>query len=109
MWVSLEINMLRFLPILVSSEVSPLENSIKYFLVQRLASILFIISVLAGSFNYSCVIEAIVIIPLLIKLGAVPLHGWFLSLVKTVNMYTLFLLSTVQKAIPLVILSTLNY
>ena len=46
---------------------------------------------------------------LLLKLGAAPLHGWFLSLVKTVNIYVLFLLSTVQKIIPLIIIRILNY
>lgn len=101
--------MLRFLPILASSEVSPLENSVKYFLIQRMASIIFIMAVLGMSFNYTRVVEILIVMVLLLKLGAVPFHGWFLSLVKTVNIYVIFLLSTIQKIIPLVIMRILNY
>ena len=35
MWVSLEINILRFLPIISSGVNIELENSVKYFLIQR--------------------------------------------------------------------------
>lgn len=75
MWLALEMNILRFLPILVSGEISPLENSMKYFLIQRVASILFIMAVLVMSFNYARFIEAGIVLALLIKLGAAPFHG----------------------------------
>jgi NADH:ubiquinone oxidoreductase subunit 2 (subunit N) len=70
---------------------------------------MFILTVLVVSFNYTGFIEVLMVFTLLLKLGAAPLHGWFLSLVKTVNIYVLFLLSTVQKIIPLIIIRILNY
>lgn len=44
----------------------------------------------------------------LIKLGASPLHGWFLSLMKNSRARIIFYLSTSQKFIPLIIMSNLN-
>merc|ERR1712080_544226 len=35
-------------------------------------------------------------------------NRWFLSLSKTLNLFTLILISTIQKIIPIVILSSLN-
>ena len=101
--------MLRFLPILMSIEISPLENSMKYFLIQRIGSIIFILSALILSFNYMTIIELLIVISLLIKLGAAPFHGWFVSLAKTININTIFILSTIQKVIPLIILRVINY
>ena len=40
-WIRLEINILSFLPIISSGLNIELENSVKYFLIQRWASIIF--------------------------------------------------------------------
>jgi NADH-ubiquinone oxidoreductase chain 2 len=44
----------------------------------------------------------------MIKLGAAPFHGWFLSLSKSLSLFVLLLISTVQKIIPVLIVSRLN-
>merc|ERR1712200_295686 len=41
---------------------------------------------------------------LLIKLGVRPFHSWFISILKTRSLNILFILSTFQKVIPLLIL-----
>ena len=107
-WVRLEFNMLRFLPIIISSEYSPMENSIKYFLIQRIASIIYIICVLICLMKYNYILEIFMATSIIIKLGAAPFHGWFLSLSKSLNLFVLLLISTVQKIIPIIILSFLN-
>ena len=43
LWIRLELNILRFLPIISSKENIEIENSIKYFLIQRWASVIFLI------------------------------------------------------------------
>ena len=43
-WILLELNIIRFLPIISSKEHIEIENSIKYFLIQRWASVIFLIS-----------------------------------------------------------------
>ena len=107
-WVRLELNILRFLPIITSSEYSPIENSIKYFLIQSAASILYIISVLLCLIKYVYSLEVLIIVRIIIKIGAAPFHGWFLSLSKSLRLFVLLLLSTVQKIIPVLITSILN-
>lgn len=107
-WVRLEFNILRFLPIITSSEYSPIENSIKYFLIQSAASILYIISVLLCLIKYVYLLEVLIIVSIMIKIGAAPFHGWFLSLSKSLRLFVLLLLSTVQKIIPVLITSMLN-
>jgi len=41
---------------------------------------------------------------LFMKLGVSPFHSWFIAILKTSSLITLFMLSTVQKIIPLVII-----
>ena len=107
-WVRLELNILRFLPIITSREYSPMENSIKYFLVQRVASIIYITCVLLCLIKYNYTLELFIAIRIIIKLGAAPFHGWFLSLAKSLRLFVLILISTVQKIIPILITRVLN-
>ena len=102
-WLAIELNMLRFLPILSSSSYNSLENSLKYFLIQSPGSIIFLFSSLIG--NGRLIIEIIVYTSILLKLGSAPFQGWFLSLVIRLNLEIYFLLATLQKLIPLIILS----
>ena len=72
-WLAIELNMLRFLPILSSSSYNSLENSLKYFLIQSPGSIIFLFSSLIG--NGRLIIEIIVYISILLKLGSAPFQG----------------------------------
>jgi len=84
-----------------------LENTIKYFLVQRWASIFFltglIMSILISEHLY-----LISLVRLMLKLGAAPFHGWFISIVKSSSIWILTLISTLQKCIPLIIIISLK-
>jgi len=75
MWVSLEVNMLSFLPIISSNDLSPFENTIKYFLVQSLASIIFITVTIIRIFKYKYRIERVLILSIALKLGIAPFHS----------------------------------
>lgn len=46
----------------------------------------------------------LVSLSLLLKVGAAPLHLWFIRIIKTLDWKTFVLMSTVQKAIPLYLL-----
>merc|ERR1711990_490246 len=74
-WARLELNILRFLPLITSREYSPIENSIKYFLIQRFASIIYISCVLLCILKFNYILEIIIILRIIIKLGAAPFHG----------------------------------
>jgi len=105
MWLGLELNILRFIPILTSMETNYLlERGVKYFLVQGLASILFIFSTVSFLGTGGRVFR-LAYLRIIIKLGAAPFHGWFVNLINTVSITSLFILATVQKIRPLIIIS----
>ena len=58
--------------------------------------------------KFNSILETFIIIRIIIKLGAAPFHGWFLSLSKSVRLFVLLLISTVQKIIPILIVRNLN-
>ena len=106
-WILLELNMIRFLPIISSKEHIEIENSIKYFLIQRWASVIFLIRFfLLNLFLNNMYI--LIIFRIFIKLGVTPFHIWFISILKTRSLFILIILSTIQKIIPLIILSNLS-
>ena len=107
-WARLELNILRFLPLITSREYSPIENSIKYFLIQRFASIIYISCVLLCILKFNYILEIIIILRIIIKLGAAPFHGWFLSLSKSLRLFIFIIVSTIQKIIPIIITRRLN-
>jgi len=95
--------MLAFLPIISSETGVAFENTMKYFIIQRCASIIFLFGVIFCLFirNRFILIKRIAIF---FKLGAAPFHGWFISILKRCSIWVLFLLSTLQKLLPLLIL-----
>jgi NADH:ubiquinone oxidoreductase subunit 2 (subunit N) len=73
--------MLAFLPIISSEMGVAFENTIKYFIIQRCASIIFLFGVIFCLFirNRFILIKRVAIF---FKLGAAPFHGWFISILK---------------------------
>ena len=53
-------------------------------------------------------INYIIIFRIFLKLGVAPFHIWFISILKTRSLFILIILSTIQKIIPLVILSNIS-
>ena len=105
-WIRLEINILRFLPIISSGLNIELENSVKYFIIQRWASIIFLMRFFFCNYLFNG-FNLLLIIRMFIKLGVAPFHTWFISILKTCSLFILTLLSTVQKMIPLIILNNI--
>lgn len=107
-WIRLEINILSFLPIISSGLNIELENSVKYFLIQRWASIIFLINYFFCNYLFNS-FNLIMIIRIFIKLGISPFHTWFISILKSCSLYILIFLSTIQKLIPLIILNNIYF
>nr|YP_009266363.1 NADH dehydrogenase subunit 2 [Hygrobia hermanni]ANJ70485.1 NADH dehydrogenase subunit 2 [Hygrobia hermanni] len=114
-WMGLEINLLSFIP-LISMKNNPLssESSIKYFLVQALASSIFLFSILISMmFNYfmndMIFINNFLIMlmnsTLLLKMGAAPFHFWFPEIIEGLSWMNSMMLMTWQKIAPMVLLS----
>nr|UGS80451.1 NADH dehydrogenase subunit 2 [Lachesilla sp. LaspMLY] len=114
-WMGLELNMLSFVPLLIEQKnLFSNEAGLKYFLIQALASSLFLMfSILNTFFLFSFFIFMNfkfnpLSLPLLMKLGAPPFQTWFIMIMNKLTWYKGLLLSTWQKFAPLLILSYLE-
>lgn len=106
-WVCLEVNMLCIIPVLVYSITEDsILTGVKYFVSQRAASLLFIL----GLFLFIKIRIAIRFIALSIffKLGLPPIQSWLTRILPRIEWIRMWLIFTVQKIIPLTILSFLK-
>nr|QRV62402.1 NADH dehydrogenase subunit 2 [Deuteronectes picturatus] len=114
-WMGLEINLLSFIP-LISKKNNPYssEASIKYFLIQAIASSIFLFSVMIiisksmminEMFFLNNVIPMMMNSAILLKLGAAPFHFWFPEIIEGMNWMNSLILLTWQKIAPMIILS----
>lgn len=103
-WVGLELNTLAFIPLLLNIKNKlTSEASIKYFLTQTLASILFILGLLINLTNSGVIWTLFLFLGLSIKLGAAPFHSWLLTVAESCSWVLLLILLTIQKINPLLI------
>ena len=103
-WLRLELNILRILPLIVLSDsFSSAATGLKYFLIQAWGSRVFLFRVLVGLGGGRLMLAARV--SLALKLGAAPFHLWFIRVLRKTGYEVLVLLSTIQKILPLYLLS----
>nr|AKK32505.1 NADH dehydrogenase subunit 2 [Aenictopecheidae sp. PJ-2015] len=108
MWMSLEINMIAFLPIMYEKNYLNSKNMIIYFLIQTMSSMIFIFSMIFMYKNYMMnMINMIMLMSILMKMGVPPLHLWLPMIMENMNWYNSFLLMTFQKIIPMMIMTYL--
>lgn len=111
-WIGLEINLLSFIPLINSNNIISSERSLKYFLIQALASIILLFATLnlyylfnlnwSFKFNF---IENIILISLFLKRGVAPFHFWFPEIIDGLRWTNAFILITWQKIAPLFLIS----
>nr|UQS75816.1 NADH dehydrogenase subunit 2 [Villa sp.] len=115
-WMGLEINLLAFIPLMSNSKnLMTAESSLKYFLVQALASTIllfsFIMSMLKFNSMYNLeklnLMELSMMSALLMKSGAAPFHFWFPGVMEGLNWVNSLILMTWQKIAPLMLISYL--
>ena len=114
-WIGLEINLISFIPLMSNvKNIYNTEASLKYFIVQVLASatLLFIVVIKTltedlFTFEINPYTPIIICTPLLLKSGAAPLHWWFPGVIEGLRWENCALLITVQKAAPLILISYL--
>nr|QBF00363.1 NADH dehydrogenase subunit 2 [Stegana sp. 1786 JL-2019] len=115
-WMGLEINLLSFIPLMSdNNNLMSTEASLKYFLVQALASsvLLFAVIILMMknflSFEINYFYSSMIIMSsLLLKSGAAPFHFWFPNIMDGLSWMNCLLLMTWQKIAPLILISYLN-
>nr|YP_007317583.1 NADH dehydrogenase subunit 2 [Ilyoplax deschampsi]AEH05081.1 NADH dehydrogenase subunit 2 [Ilyoplax deschampsi] len=106
-WVGLELNMMSFIP-LISLKMNSYysEAALKYFLIQALSSSLIISSSLL-MISFLFISSVFIFLALLLKLASAPFHFWFPQVMEGLNWPQVFILSTIQKLAPMVLLSYL--
>nr|YP_010363421.1 NADH dehydrogenase subunit 2 [Atkinsoniella yunnanana]UNZ12522.1 NADH dehydrogenase subunit 2 [Atkinsoniella yunnanana] len=107
MWSGLEISLISFLPLMISSNSLSSESMMKYFIIQSMSSSILMFGLL---FLMMMIKPSIFImsISLLLKIGMAPFHNWVLSIVDGINYESIFILLTFMKISPLMILSYIN-
>nr|QGW14872.1 NADH dehydrogenase subunit 2 [Plodia interpunctella] len=110
-WIGLEINLLSFIPLISNSNnMLSSEASLKYFLIQSIASINFLFSILLKmiflkNFDFNNIISIMINSSLLMKMGSVPFHFWFPNIMEGMSWFNNFILMTWQKITPMILLS----
>nr|QNH82854.1 NADH dehydrogenase subunit 2 [Suhpalacsa sp. XXL-2020] len=111
-WMGLEINLLAFIPLLTNlKNLTSTESSLKYFIIQALASTTLLFTVLISSFHtnqmidYNPYLSIILNSSLLMKMGAAPFHSWFPEVIEGLSWMISFVLMTWQKIAPMMLLS----
>nr|AKK32531.1 NADH dehydrogenase subunit 2 [Oncylocotis sp. PJ-2015] len=106
MWMSLEINMMAFIPLILNyKNYNSSKNMMIYFIIQTISSIIFLFSVINNLYFNNKIIYLIMMISLFMKLGMPPFHSWILVMINKISWYNLLILLTLQKIIPMMILS----
>nr|YP_009350962.1 NADH dehydrogenase subunit 2 [Mirocapritermes connectens]AQP28222.1 NADH dehydrogenase subunit 2 [Mirocapritermes connectens] len=114
-WMGLEINLMSFIPLMSNvKNMYNTEASLKYFIVQVLASATLLFMVVMKTltedlftFEVNSYTPMIICTPLLLKSGAAPFHWWFPGVMEGLSWENCALLMTVQSAAPLMLMSYL--
>nr|YP_010161934.1 NADH dehydrogenase subunit 2 [Tachycines zorzini]QRI61336.1 NADH dehydrogenase subunit 2 [Tachycines zorzini] len=114
-WMGLEINLLSFIPLMSSSKnILSTEASLKYFLVQALASTILLFSIILMHLSSSMTLfitnemfQIMISSTLMLKMGAAPLHFWFPGVMEGLSWMNSLVLMTWQKIAPLMLTSYL--
>nr|WRO45273.1 NADH dehydrogenase subunit 2 [Otomantis scutigera] len=112
-WMGLEINLLSFIPLLSSNKnMISTEASLKYFLIQAIASstLLFLILLKINLYEMfyfmkNSMWNNLILIPLLMKIACAPLHWWLPSVVEGLSWMNCFIILSIQKIAPLILIS----
>lgn len=111
LWGAIELNLLRFIPIILQTKNNQeTEGAVKYFLAQALGSAILLISRTSIWISFSSLPDLIPILlttAILLKLGRVPCHFWYPSVIASISWISCLILSTWQKLAPLSILAFL--
>nr|ASY98470.1 NADH dehydrogenase subunit 2 [Tarachomantis alaotrana] len=119
-WMGLEINLLSFIPLLSSNKnMYSNEASLKYFLIQAIASstLLFLILLKTNIQEMFYITKLstwnnLMMLPLMMKIAASPFYWWLPSVMEGLSWMNCFILLSIQKIAPLMLISymlTNNY
>nr|AOV63362.1 NADH dehydrogenase subunit 2 [Trabala vishnou guttata] len=110
-WIGLEINLLSFIPLISNSNnLLMSEASLKYFLIQSIASINFLFTILIKmtllkNFHFNNFLSIMINSSMLMKMGSTPFHFWFPNIIEGLTWFNNFILMSWQKITPMILMS----
>nr|QVH36307.1 NADH dehydrogenase subunit 2 [Erionota torus] len=110
-WIGLEINLMSFIPLISkNNNLLTSEASLKYFLIQSIASINFLFSILLKiillkNFEMNFFISILINSSMMMKMGSAPFHFWFPNIIEGMSWLNCFILMTWQKITPMILMS----
>nr|WRO44819.1 NADH dehydrogenase subunit 2 [Podabrus annulatus] len=111
MWMGLEMNLLAIIPLMYSSmSINSSEASVKYFIVQTIASSIIIINITMMMINFNIFSNMNMSLNLLmmnsaflIKIGMAPFHFWFPEIINGLTWLNSMIILTWQKVAPMIL------
>nr|YP_009520471.1 NADH dehydrogenase subunit 2 [Bourletiella arvalis]ATP01399.1 NADH dehydrogenase subunit 2 [Bourletiella arvalis] len=109
-WISLEVNMMSIIPILINKQTfEATSSSIKYFLVQAMASMFLIVMMLimynSSAINMMNINNEIILMGLAMKSGIPPFHFWLPQVIESMEVTQMFIVLSWQKIAPFSLMS----
>nr|YP_011014823.1 NADH dehydrogenase subunit 2 [Gergithus frontilongus]WQB38504.1 NADH dehydrogenase subunit 2 [Gergithus frontilongus] len=104
-WMTMEINMISFMPLMTKSKKMK-DQPMKYFIIQSIASSLMLMSMMVNSILESSPSSSTTLLAsMLMKMGMIPFHLWMPSTMQKLSWNKCFILSTIQKIPPTIIMT----
>jgi len=97
-----------FIPLIYNNNRTSINAILKYFFIQAVSSSLFLISYILFIYSYRINYNIIIAFSILTKLGIFPIFMWFPQVASQISWFSNLILITVQKSLPIFILSFLN-
>nr|WPN89765.1 NADH dehydrogenase subunit 2 [Sinoscolia sp. 1 GYN-2023a] len=112
-WMGMEINLMSFIPLMMNKSKMKISSSMMiYFIIQASASSMLLMLIIMTKIQFNFIkmnlINIMIQLSLLVKLGAAPLHWWMPKILINLNWMNCFILLTWQKIAPLFLLIMTN-
>nr|ALR69342.1 NADH dehydrogenase subunit 2 [Bemisia tabaci] len=104
-WYLMEVCLVLFLGLCTAGKgYSVSEVMMSYYLIQVIFSLVMLTFILFYMFNLGYMCNFVLVLGMMIKVGMFPFHFWFILICGKLEWVSFFMLSTVMKLIPLVLL-----
>uniref|UniRef100_UPI0030E5B3BC NADH dehydrogenase subunit 2 n=1 Tax=Cosmolaelaps hrdyi TaxID=3126097 RepID=UPI0030E5B3BC len=105
-WMSFEMNILTFLFVLFEKNNLAVNSMMKYFFIQSFTSVFFLLLLMMMNFFvYSFFFFYMILLLMMMKLGLPPFYFWLMEVCESMSWNNLIIFSTVQKILPLYVIS----
>nr|YP_009733521.1 NADH dehydrogenase subunit 2 [Krisna rufimarginata]QHV34359.1 NADH dehydrogenase subunit 2 [Krisna rufimarginata] len=107
MWIGMEISLISFVPLISIKSILNSEFSMKYFIIQSVSSMIIMLSLMMMMMKMHY-FDSMLTCSLIMKMGGAPFHNWIVSTIDGLSHESMFILLTIMKLSPLLMISYMN-